>query len=207
MVVRMSEPTVRRRGRPRAGEGVDLRAAILAAASEEFAEHGYAGTSLRGVARRARVDPALVHHYFGDKAGLFATMLDTDVRPDAGLAELLAGPRETFAERYLRFALEQFESPEAREQMIALIRTSFASDEMSDLAKGYVTSQLDAAFEQIAVGPEPAMRARLASTQLFGLFVQRYVHRAEPIASAPIEQVVSLVAPTIHRYLFEDRTS
>ncbi len=204
MVVRMSEPTTRGRGRPRAGERPDLRSAILVAAGEDFAEHGYDGTSMRGVARRAGVDPALVHHYFGDKPGLFAAMLDTEVDPSAGLEELFAGPRATFAERYLRFALEQFESPELREQMIALIRTSLASDEMSAIAQGYVTTQLDAAFERIAVGPDPAMRARLVSTQLFGLFVQRYVHRVEPLASAPIERVVALVAPTIHRYLFED---
>lgn len=56
----MSEPP-RRRG-PRAGE--DTRAAILAAARAEFARVGYDATSLRGVARLAGVDPALVHHYF-----------------------------------------------------------------------------------------------------------------------------------------------
>ncbi|MBO9578183.1 MAG: TetR family transcriptional regulator [Microbacteriaceae bacterium] len=200
----MTEATQRGRGRPRAEEGLDTRAELLRAAGEEFAERGYEGTSVRGVARRAGFDAALVHHYFGDKAGLFAAMLQTDVRPTDGLEEIFAGPREDFAASYLRFALERFEQPEAREQMVALIRTSLGSDAMAEVAKGFVASQLDAAFERIAVGPDPAMRARLVSTQLFGLFVQRFVLRAEPLASAPVERVVTLVAPTLHRYLFED---
>jgi AcrR family transcriptional regulator len=41
---------------------VDTKAAILEAARGEFADNGYDATSLRGVARRAEVDPALVHH-------------------------------------------------------------------------------------------------------------------------------------------------
>jgi hypothetical protein len=46
---------------PRDERGV-LAARIVAAAREEFAEHGWAGTTLRAVARAADVDPALVYH-------------------------------------------------------------------------------------------------------------------------------------------------
>ena len=41
-----------------------LSARIVAAARDEFAEHGWAGTTIRAVARAADVDPALVYHYF-----------------------------------------------------------------------------------------------------------------------------------------------
>lgn len=44
---------------------------ILDAARQELASHGYDGTSLRRVARRAQVDVRLVHHYFGPKTLLF----------------------------------------------------------------------------------------------------------------------------------------
>lgn len=44
---------------------------ILDAARHELASHGYDGTSLRRVARRAQVDVRLVHHYFGPKTLLF----------------------------------------------------------------------------------------------------------------------------------------
>ncbi len=53
---------VRRRGRRPAGE--DRRGDILVAARAEFGARGFDGTTMRGVARAAGVDPRLVHHYF-----------------------------------------------------------------------------------------------------------------------------------------------
>jgi hypothetical protein len=41
----------------------DTRSQIIRAASAVFAEVGYAKASIRGIAQRAGVDPALVHHY------------------------------------------------------------------------------------------------------------------------------------------------
>nr|AHA12091.1 transcriptional regulator [Streptomyces sp. CNH287] len=47
------------------------RSRILDAARQELASHGYDGTSMRSVAKRAQVDVRLVHHYFGPKTLLF----------------------------------------------------------------------------------------------------------------------------------------
>ena len=44
---------------------------ILMAAEMAFAEHGYAGTSLREIVKRAHVTQALVTYYFGTKEALF----------------------------------------------------------------------------------------------------------------------------------------
>jgi AcrR family transcriptional regulator len=46
-----------------ATSGGVLAGRILAEARESFAEHGYAGTTIRAVAQAADVDPALVYHY------------------------------------------------------------------------------------------------------------------------------------------------
>ena len=54
---------------PRDERGV-LSARILAAARDEFAQNGWAGTTIRAIARAADVDPALIYHYFGSKDGL-----------------------------------------------------------------------------------------------------------------------------------------
>jgi AcrR family transcriptional regulator len=53
----------------------DTRGEIVEAAKRVFASKGYDGTSLRGVAREAGVDPALVHHYFDGKASLFVAAM------------------------------------------------------------------------------------------------------------------------------------
>src|SRR4029078_10441844 len=47
-----------------------LSARILSAARDEFAQYGWAGTTIRAVARAADVDPALVYHYFASKEAL-----------------------------------------------------------------------------------------------------------------------------------------
>ena len=61
----------------------DTRAEIVDAARAAFAERGYDGASLRGIARDAGVDPSLVHHYFDGKAALFVAALDLPADPRA----------------------------------------------------------------------------------------------------------------------------
>lgn len=68
-----SRPAAKRtRGRPnnKAG-GQAMRERILDAAEELFAEHGFDGVTIRQVTRKANVDVALAHYYFGTKRGLF----------------------------------------------------------------------------------------------------------------------------------------
>ncbi|MDP9301988.1 MAG: TetR/AcrR family transcriptional regulator [Actinomycetota bacterium] len=69
-----SAVTRRGRGRPRAGEEIDLTL-MLQAALDAFAETGYDGTSVRELSRRLGVSHALLTSRFGSKEGLwFAAM-------------------------------------------------------------------------------------------------------------------------------------
>jgi len=65
--------TKRSRGRPNHKEGTAqaMRERILDAAEELFAQHGFDGVTVRQVTRKAAVDVALAHYYFGTKRGLF----------------------------------------------------------------------------------------------------------------------------------------
>ena len=77
--------------------GVDTRAVILDAAASEFADLGYDTTSMRGIARRAEVDPALVHHYFGGSREVFFAVI---AQGGAALSDVrTAGPETPFEER------------------------------------------------------------------------------------------------------------
>ena len=67
-------------GRPE-GESF-AREKILKAAEIAFAEHGYAGTSLREIVKRAHVTQALVTYYFGSKDALFKEVAhDLEISP------------------------------------------------------------------------------------------------------------------------------
>jgi AcrR family transcriptional regulator len=64
-----SRPRPRKPGRPRADEA-NQRERLLDAAVACFAADGVAATSLRGIAVKAGVTPALVNYYFGTKEKL-----------------------------------------------------------------------------------------------------------------------------------------
>jgi AcrR family transcriptional regulator len=69
-----------RRGRPSRAERetvarVDPRIALQDAAEQLFAQHGFDAVSVRAVASKAGVDPALLHYYFGTKRELFDAVL------------------------------------------------------------------------------------------------------------------------------------
>jgi len=70
--VTASKPRTRRPGRP---EGqTNLADSILDAAEILFAEQGYSGTTLRQVADRLDVTPAMIAYYFQNKDNLFRSV-------------------------------------------------------------------------------------------------------------------------------------
>jgi AcrR family transcriptional regulator len=72
---------------------------ILAAAFQIFAESGYERTTIADVGERAGVSPALVVHYFGTKADLFAAVIqDRFGTFVSGEEALLASHRGTYRE-------------------------------------------------------------------------------------------------------------
>lgn len=67
-----SKAPATRRGPWRKQPGVEsAQERILDAAEALFARHGFDSVTIRQVAERAGVDTALLHYYFGNKAGLF----------------------------------------------------------------------------------------------------------------------------------------
>jgi AcrR family transcriptional regulator len=71
----------------------DSRARIFKAATTEFATHGYAATRVDRIARRARLNKAMVYYHFGNKLGLYrAILLDMLGAVGARLDELVTEP-------------------------------------------------------------------------------------------------------------------
>jgi TetR/AcrR family transcriptional regulator len=51
-------------------------ASILAAATREFATHGFGGGRVDRIAARAGVNKRMIYHYYGDKRGLYLAVLE-----------------------------------------------------------------------------------------------------------------------------------
>ena len=61
---------------PRQRDADRSRLALLAAARDEFAEHGLGGARVDRIAERAGVDKRLIYHYFENKDSLFLAVLE-----------------------------------------------------------------------------------------------------------------------------------
>jgi TetR/AcrR family transcriptional regulator len=71
----------RPRGRPLETGHQDLKTQILDTAEEFFSDFGYAATSIRRIADKADVNPALVHYYFGNKKSLLLKVMERALEP------------------------------------------------------------------------------------------------------------------------------
>ncbi|MER7331889.1 MULTISPECIES: TetR family transcriptional regulator [unclassified Micromonospora] len=195
----MARRTGRRPGNP------DTREAILGAARDAFAERGFDGASIRAIAAAARVDPALVHHYFGSKDQLFLAAMHAPVDPGELLPKVLAGDREGLGERLVRTFLGVWDSP-AGTAGVALLRSAVSNEWTARLLREFLVSQvLRKVLDQLDADPaELPLRGSLVASQMIGLAMMRHVVRLEPVASAAPETLVAAVGPTVQRYLTGD---
>ncbi|MFI6053253.1 TetR family transcriptional regulator [Streptomyces violascens] len=202
----MTEPAPRRRGRPpraAAETGPGARERILSAARTEFSDRGYERTSIRGIAKAAGVDAALVHHYFGTKDEVFAAAIEVDFEPALTLSAVLGDDLDGVGERLARYFLSVWENPATRTPLIAVLRSALTHDAAAKVLRGFVLRRL---LERVAGElrvPDPRFRAELAASHMMGIVIMRYVLEVEPLASAPAERIVELVGPTLQRYLTE----
>jgi AcrR family transcriptional regulator len=183
----------------------DTREAILASARGIFAEKGFDKASIRAIATGAGVDPALVHHYFGTKDKLFLASMQVPVDPSVLIPQAMAGPREQAGERLVRLVLSVWDSPGGA-AAVALLRSAMSNDWTARLMREFVVTQvLRRAVTELGIEPaEAGMRTALVASQIAGLAVTRYVLKDEPLASAPAEQLVRAIGPTVQRYLLGD---
>jgi AcrR family transcriptional regulator len=172
---------------------------ILAAARVLFGERGYDRASIRAIAAEARVDSALVHHFFGTKDELFAAAMQFPVDPETLIPLVLSGPREEIGERMVRTFLRFWEDPRLRPQFVGVIRSATTSDAGATLLREFLTSRLFAAVADTL--KVPPLNLSAASSQVVGVVMLRYVLEMEPMASASEDELVALLAPAIQRYL------
>jgi len=174
---------------------------IIDAARASFARNGWAGTTLRGVAREVDVDPALLHYYFSSKEEL----LDASTRPpDAWLDSIATTnsvPLRERGEAIVRNVIWGWNQPEISEVLGSILMTAAHEPRTREKLRAFVTASLLPAIADRIEGEERLLRASLVATQVIGLVMMRWVWEIEPIASLPEDELVALVAPNIQRYL------
>jgi AcrR family transcriptional regulator len=214
--VTAGEPGHRSRRGPgrRAGES-RTREAILDAARRRFAEQGYEGATIRGIAADADVNPALVHHFYGTKERLFAAAMRLPVVPSEVITVMLGAERDRLGEEFgprigeilAGTMLRVWDVADIRTAFLGLLRSAATSDQGVRMLREFVTSTIVASLTQVAGLDDDAdgrYRATLVASQVVGLGFARYVLGLEPLASATTEDLVAAIGPTVQRYLTGD---
>lgn len=177
------------------------REAILRAAKAAFSAQGYTATSLRAVARSAEVDPSLVTHFFGSKAGLFDAAVELPVDPATLVSGLLAGDAAGLGERVLRAFLGVWDGTPGQGPMLAMLRGAVSHPDSADRLRTLLLRVILRPLVAGTAADQPDRRAALVASQLVGLAMTRYVLRVEPIASASADELVPVLGATLQRYL------
>jgi AcrR family transcriptional regulator len=184
------------------------REAILDSARLRFAEHGYNGATIRGIAAGAGVDPALVHHFYGSKEKLFAAAMRLPAVPSEVIAAALAsGDGASPGTHLVATVLAIWEDPAVHGVIIGLLRSAMNSEQAAGLLREFITDAILAPVRALARADSPddaAYRAGAVASQMLGLALTRYVLRIGPVATASIPDLAATIGPTIERYLTGD---
>ena len=179
----------------------DVRDAVLDAAKAGFRARGYLGTTMKGVAAAAGVAPDVLKRYYDNKDSLFAAAMRLPFDPATSVPALLAPGLDGMGERLVRFTLDTLGDEQARNDMIALFQAGSSTAKAAGSLKAFLESSVIDKLAGFIGVPDARMRVALISSYLVGVAASRYVLGTEPLASAPEELVVKLVAPTIQRLL------
>ena len=181
----------------RPGKSV-TRADIVEAAATCFAEEGYEKASLRGIARRAGVDPALVHHFFGGKSELFMATVSMRRDPRDIFDEVQSSTHK--GEALMRAFLQDWEplpGGAGPSPFVTVVQAICSSPEEARALREFLTERVWARPRHDGQPSGPRLRQSLVTSQLWGVAMARYVLGLEPLASASLDEVAAWYGPIL----------
>lgn len=188
---------------PRDERGV-LAARIVAAARDEFAAYGWAGTTIRAVARAADVDPALVYHYFGSKEGLLDAATNPPRKFLDNVAKVWTTPVHELGAALITLLLASWADDEIGPTLRAILQTAAHEPAIREKLRRVVEGSLMGVSELGGDDRDRLIRSGLISSQMMGFALMRYVWKIEPLASMTDDEVLAAVAPNLQRYVNGD---
>jgi AcrR family transcriptional regulator len=186
-------PVGRRQGDP------DTRGMIVEAARAEFHERGYNATTIRSVARRAEVDPALIYHYFSDKVALYTATLSLPADPAQISRDVRGTPNSPGARLVAGFLAQWERGDNPGTAFVSLVQAISSTPDAARSLREFLTDRVWGTLPQ---DEEARWRTTVVSSQLLGLAWTRYVVRAEPLASASLQEVAERVGPVLESLMF-----
>ena len=156
---------------------------ILDAARAEFGEQGLEAATVRGIARRAGVDPSLVMQHYGSKAALFAVAIR--------LAEADQDELETHLHDVLDVRLAAL-PPETR----ALVRSMLTAPQAAEAMSAFLNERVDNLSNAMA-GDDTELRAALIVSSILGLTIARHFLQLDAFGNATAADVARVARPWV----------
>lgn len=177
----------------RTRDGKATRATILGAARSQFSAHGFERTTIRSVAAQAGVDPALVMHYFGTKADLFAAVS----RLEIAIPDLTGLDPDRLADVLVPLLVKVWD-PQG--SFLPLLRAAATNRTAADALLEVFAEQVAPALA--AVTPDrPAERAAMVGSQVLGIAMARFVVGVPALAAMDEAALTEWVRPVLAHYL------
>lgn len=204
-------------GRPRKADAGDTKAALLTAALRLFARNGYAGTSIRSIAREVGLSESVLYAHFDSKQAIFDAVLST-LGPKNPL-EVTGHDRAALADtdppQYLRelvrISLEEWEQDDARLLISMMARDGLLHSSALRDALSAMRTQVSQLFHRwIAAGLIPSDLATpedlaMSLTGFIGLTRVLHLHAdAPPEARAQARADIRRHTETFIHLVFRD---
>ncbi len=184
-------------GRHRRRNAEASRAAILEAARQVFAERGYAGATIREIARHAGVTHGLVMRHYGSKEQLLIAALPGP----RDLPGIIPGEAATLPERIATMFVEQTESSTSDHALIVLIRSAASGDEAAMRLYQALERNAAEAYRSVLTGPDADVYVDLLIAMLIGVTFSRHVARSGALAEMTAEQLINYLTQAIDALL------
>lgn len=184
--------------------------AIVAAAAESFAEDGFVGARVDDIARRARINKALLYYYVGDKAALYAQVLlqafqqagmlideavDSDSAPEAQLRAAIGAIARTAADNpsFPRLMLREITAGGTNLPEPVLKAMAHILDTICRILK---QGSDDGSFRNV----DPLMtHIQIVGSILFLCIAEKTARRIIPLVSLPADRLEPFAAEVIAR--------
>ena len=174
------------------------RAEILAAAKDEFNEHGYDKATMRGIGRAVGCDPALITYYFGSKQVLFRAAMNLPEDPASQITKVFTLGLDGAATRLIEYALYMYETQITAETMHTLLRTLVTDAATERQFRNYVKDSLMRhLLDTVGGGDELVAEVETVMSIVIGMVMVRYIARLESFDSMSHEQIVERFTPII----------
>ncbi len=198
MTIQAHRPRGRRPGR------ANTRDSIIAAALTLFSEMGYEKVSLRAIARAADVDPALIHHYFANKADLFArSVLDIPLDAEEIVRRILDGPEESIGERTIAAFLDAWDQPGAGDRFTAMLRAAVTDQNARRPLSEFMCKEVLVKVAEALGHSNARLRAQLGVSLILGLALGRDILELPAVAKARNPVLIRAVGLAMQAHLVD----